>query len=432
MRSGEVDASPTLRFLGAALCFYHYLTWSFWFDRPHLSAAGPLAADYVPLWPFEGLGWTLVLSEPATRLLIQILALSALAAMFGFAQARLTLSAMRVLAFNCLAKTFFYLHDLGEVANFHHVHLYLCVFFLFARHKLPWFRWGLAMVYWMAALVKLTPSWLQGEYFSSVPAHFPLLAASPAGVTFWSQVLIFQELVGPMLWFSRSWWLRRVSVVTFLLFHLYSGVIVGFWYTALMLPLVAGAVWNFDEPVRLPWDPPMVVFSILLALGAALPFWIPGDVRLTAEGRYTGLFMFDANRRVTARLEVVKGSRDFVFELEYGWPQRAVLDWTTRLRLRTADGGSAPITEPVVDEGVILFNPRLFRRGSSRMFGDPYLYYVWAKGVEERYHPDRISLRLTQQLDGAEKEYVVLDIADFAAQAPTYRAFSHNEWIGGK
>lgn len=429
LASHEVDVSPRLRLLGAALCFYHYLTWSFWFDRPQLSAAGPANADWVPLWPFERLGWTLFLSQGETRLYLQLLGLTALAGMFWFAQARETLGAMLILAFNCLNKTFFYLHDLGEVANFHHVHLYLCVFYLFARSKLPWFRWGLAMVYWMAALVKLTPSWLQGQYFGSVPAHLPLLASSPEGVTFWSQVLIFQELVGPLLWFSRYGWLRRLSVGTFLLFHLYSGIIVGFWYTALMLPLALGALWPPDEPLRVPFEAPLALFSILLALGAAVPFWIPGDVRLTAEGRYTGLFMFDANRRVTARLEVVKGPQQYVFELEYGWPVRAVLDWTTRIRRVSADGEKQPVPEPVVEDGVTIFNPRLFRRGSSRMFGDPYLYYFWARGVQERYRPDRVSLRMTQQLDGSDHEFVILDLPDFGKLAPVYRPFAHNPWI---
>jgi len=427
--SAEVDASPRLRLLGAVLCFYHYLTWSFWFDRPQLSAAGPAGADYVPLWPFERLGWTLLLSEPETRLYLQLLGLSALAGMFWFAQARDTLPALLLLAFNALNKTFFYLHDLGEVANFHHVHLYLCVYFLGARSKLSWFRWGLAQVYWMAALVKLTPSWLQGLYFSSVPARLPLLASTPEGVTFWCQVLILQELVGPLLWFSSVRAVRRFSVATFLLFHLYSGFIVGFWYTSLMLPLVAAAWWGCDEPLRLPAGLGLWLFSALLALGAALPFGIPGDVRLTAEGRYTGLFMFDANRRVTARLEVVKGPRRHVFELEYGWPMRAVLDWPTRIRELTGEDERRPVTEPVVEDGVVIFNPRLFRRGSSRMFGDPYLYYFWARGVQERYRPDKVSIRMLQSLDGSEREHVILDIPDFGALSPTYQGVKHNPWI---
>lgn len=417
--------------------FYHYLTWCFWFDRPQLSALGPALADYVPVWPFESLGWTLVLSEGETRLYLQLLGLSALAGMLAFARSSDTLAPMLALAFNALNKTFFYLHDLGEIANFHHVHLYLCMFFLFSRNKLFWVRWGLAMVYWMSALVKLTPSWLQGEYFSSVPAHLPLLASTSAGVTFWSQALLVLELVGPLLWFSPSPTLRRLSVLTFGLFHLYSGVIVGFWYPALMLPLLAGAFWNFQEPLRYRWerrDLGLWGFSALLALGAACPFWIPGDVRETAEGRYTGLFMFDANRRVTARLEVIKGARRFVIDLDYGWPVRAVLDWTTSIRLSSWEGErevslNQPLSEPLKDDGVVVFNPRPFRRGSSRMFGDPYVYYLWARQLQERYHPDRISIRLAQQLDGHEQSTLLLEIPDFAALAPVYRPFVHNDWI---
>ncbi len=435
----EVAASTRLRFLGAALLLHYFLTFQFWFPRSGLSTLGESLGNFVPMWPVESFPELGLLSDPVTRSLMRLLGLAAVAGMFGFFSSSRCLWPMQVLALEFLAKLFFYLHDLRLAANFHHVHLILSLLFLFSTRKLFFFRVGLWLTYWLAALPKLTPSWLYGEYFRSVPPGLPFFPRWDWLIVALSLYVLFMELVGPFCWLTRSRWLHRWMLASLLFFHLYSGLIVGYWYTTLMLPLVLGALLGMQEPMqsgyRLERRHLALWLYVLLQLGGGFyNFAIPGDVRLTAEGRYLGLFMFDANRRVQAELEVEKAGKRFRFEIEFGWPRREVLDWTTRIRATARYPGRPPerwrdLRRPLSDDGVVILNPLVFQQSSSRMFGDPYLYYQWARSLQRRYAPDRIGIRMVQQLDGYPEEVVLLDIPDFAATAPRYHPFRHNEWI---
>lgn len=46
---------------------------------------------------------------------------------------------------------------------------------------------------------------------------------------------------------------------------------------------------------------------------------IPGDARLTGEGRYFGCFMYDAERRVTFEYTLYKGPRRIEIRGERLW-----------------------------------------------------------------------------------------------------------------
>lgn len=434
----EVEESPRLRFLGAALLFSCFLTWLFWFPRSGLSTLGESQGNFLPMWPVQDFPRFGLLSDPLTRSLMRLLGLAAIAGMLGFMQSSRCLWPMLVLAVEGAAKLWFYLHDLRLVANFHHVQLMLILLFLFSTRKLFFVRVGLWLTYWLAAFSKLSPSWLYGEYFRSVPPGLPFFPQHDGAIVVLCLYVLGMELVGPLAWLTANRWLHRWMLASLLAFHLYSGIIVGFWYTTLMLPLVVGALWGWERPLLEGYRPErrhlwLWLYVLLQLAGGLYHLALPGDVRLTAEGRYLGLFMFDANRRVVADLEVEKRGKKFHFRIEFGWPREEVLDWTTRIQASARLPGEKTrrwrnLRRPLEDEGVVLLNPTVFRQSSSRMFGDPYLYFAWARSLEERYHPDRIGIRMVQQLDGRPEEVVVLDLED--ARGLTYDPWRHNDWIG--
>lgn len=434
----EIEDDVRLRLVLATLLFYFFLTFRFWCSLSGFSSAAPEQMDYIPMGLLDRLPCVFFLDAAWTHFYLQSLALLALLGVLWIArwpaQPRVP---MILLAFLTLNKIWFYVGNMLHVANFHHVHLILCVMMLVPRSKLFFLRVGLWTVYWMAAISKMTPSWLWGEYFNSVPMRLPMLPAAPWVITGAGWMLIALEFCAPVMWLARSARVRYTSMALLLLFHAYSGVIVGHWYTALMIPVVIALFTPFDTPLQAAYQPRAAdalpwIFVVILGCGAVSNFFIAGDVRLTAEGRYAGLFMFDANRRVVERMDVWRGAVHYRFQVEHTWPQHEVLDWRHVVTLDVDDATRQVhqfITDPVVVDGMIIFNPLLFTGGSSREFGDPYVLYSAARAVCARFHPDRVAIHITTWLDGHEEGFDVVDIDDFARLDPRYSFFGHNAWI---
>lgn len=441
----ELEADSRLRLLLAALLFYFYFTFSSWYGRPGLSSLGTETLNYVPTWVFEDLRGLIVLSQFWTKAYLYALAIASLLGVGALLYRGSCLGPMLLLGFLFLNKAFYYLSDLRLMANFHHIHLLVTFVFLIARSKLFFTRLALLTCYQLGFLAKLTPSWLEGEYFNSVLGKLPLLPEHPRAVQAASLAVMALEATGPWLWFSRSRALRLGSVGAFLAFHAYSGLIVGHKYTSLMLPLVLAAFLRFDAPIHqgqrfAPRDSATWLALALALLGGLVQLAIPGDVRITAEGRYAGLFMFDGNREVYFDARIVKRDVVIAIEAHLPWrdgailedgaveprrPKRIVAELRRQGRLERRHEGRFL----VVDGDTAVFNSRLLDSAFYRTNGDPYLFYFWAKELCRRYRPDRLALRLELRLDGRHERVRVLDIDDFCARGLRYSAFRHNEWV---
>jgi hypothetical protein len=432
----EVEQDPQLRLVLASQLFFFFVTFLFWSQRARLSSSAVADFNYLPTWPLEQLPCIFVLPPVWAKLSMQLVGLGSLLACLHLIRGGGCDGPMGMLLVAFWVKLYYYLGDLRQMANFDHVHLILTAIFLVSNRKLFFFRIGLWLIYLLAAVAKLTPSWLFGEYFRSVPAglpFFPRAFIEPAGLT-----LIALEVLGPLAWLSSRSAVRKTSVGLFVLFHYYSGIIVGHWYTTLMLPSVAAAFVRFDRPIQdgYRWERRQLLSWIFVGLwivGGFYNFLIPGDVRLTAEGRYMGLFMFDANRRVVGTIDVSKGPHRHVFHIEFGWPVRDVLDWSTLVYEDRFENGvkvdSHRVRKPVSEAGQVIFNPEFFTGASSRQFGDPYFYFYYGRELCARFHPDHLRITMDQQLDGNPYVFRVVDIEDFVKSRPTYNPFWHNAWI---
>lgn len=440
----EVEADVRLRLLCAFLNLYGLVTFAQWFGDTSLSTTGTATFNFVPTWPFEDLRRLIVLDQFWTKNVMAGLCLLSVAGLL-LSLAGQALVPMLILCVLFVAKLYYYLSDLRLVTNYHHIHLLLTFFFLTARSKLFFLRIALLVTYHLAGFTKLTPSWLAGEAFNSVPDKLPLLPKADWAVTLACQALTAWELVGPAGWFARSAAVRKASVGLFVLFHLYSTFLVGYRYPTVMLPAVLAAFHRFDKPIHAGyrWGARHgLVWALLglLYLGGLLGFAIPGDIRLTGEGRTLGLFMFDANRAADFTAEVRKGDRRLVFHVERPWRTVGLEEYEGYEQLRHGRTSAelyekwdlVQVFEPdqlIRDKGVVLWNPALFTTAGSRSFGDPYLYYFWGREVCRRYAPDRLSMILEARLDGREEVHRVLDIHDFCRLAPVYNPFWHNPWI---
>ncbi|MBI4349147.1 MAG: hypothetical protein HY553_20080 [Elusimicrobia bacterium] len=438
----EIDRDARLKMLLAGLLFYFHVTFRNFHGIPAFSTAGTAAFNYIPTWPFEDLRGLIFMSQPWTDLYLSVLATLALGGVLAALAGR-TLAAMGLLAFLFPNELYFYLSELRVVHNYYHIHLMLTLMFLISRQKLFFMRVGLLCCYLDAGFAKLTPSWLAGDAFNSVPDKLPLLPKSDGLVVLAGRALIALELLGPFVWFARSRALRLASVAAFLVFHLYSVVIVGFLYPTIMFTMLVPAFLGFDRPLHAGYrferrHLASWAYAALLVVGGLWSILIPGSVLLTAEGKYFGLFMFEANRGVRFQAVVEKGPTRMQFEVER-YPRMTAVDdvegrkaWG-RMSGTIHQAGEEPrpldAYRVVRDGDVVVWNPQLFSGGDTVVFGDPYLYYFYGKELCRRYQPDRLSLTLESTLNRKETIYPVLAIYDFCGLNPSYNPFWRNSWI---
>ena len=106
--------------------------------------------------------------------------------------------------------------------------------------------------------------------------------------------------------FSKNRILQRSVFFFFVVFHLYSGTLVGYHYPTIVTP-----------PLLIFFGPLFKPFDVVPIGRKALPGWflilflfsmqtvshiIPGDEKLTLEGNFYGLYMFEANHQCSIRV----------------------------------------------------------------------------------------------------------------------------------
>ncbi len=438
LHTEEVDRDARLKVICGCLLLYFHMTFDHWRERAvSLSTSGNQLFDYAPAPWLENLRGLIFLDLFQTQTWLYVLGMLALLGLFSLFVSRSSRLALGLLAWLFLNKLYFYFADFRLFANYHHFHLFYTLVFLVSTDRLRFFRGALVVSYFLSGLVKLTPSWMFGEYFNSLPGKLPLLPKVDWVVTSASVGVIALEFLGPLCWFTRLTWLRRLSFGAFILFHVYSGVIVGFWYTTLMLPVVVAAFLGFTAPLHAGYRfarrqvASFAVFALAL-IGGGYHWLIPGDARLTGEGRYLGLFMFDANHAVEFQAIIEKGDQQWILRVFRDRLTEGVGSDNGIRCVHYRDDqlvSSFRVTGPVRDGSEIILNPNYFSSARMRVAGDPYLYYFYARELVRRYRPDRLAIRLDERLDGRAEAVTLLDIPDFEGLDPSYNCFRHNEWI---
>ncbi|HMP83698.1 MAG TPA: hypothetical protein PKA41_13450 [Verrucomicrobiota bacterium] len=436
----EVDRDPRLKIICGCLLLYFHMTFHYWRQRSvPLSTLGNEVFNYVPSPFIENFRWVVFMNNFQTEVYLYLLGMVALFGLFSLFWFRSSLIALCALAFLFLNKVYFYLADVRLLANYHHFHLFFTLVFLISTDKLRCFRLALGLGYILSGVVKLTPSWLFGEYFNSLPNKLPLLPKVDWVVTAACVGVVLLEFLGPLCWLTGIRWLRRLSFGAFVLFHVYSGWLVGFWYTTLMLPLVVAAFMGFDEPLLKGFKftrrqlGVAVVFAVA-CVGGVYHLFIPGDARLTSEGRYLGLFMFDANRKVQFEVEIQKGHKNWALVVYRGWSDDTEgMFEDSGIQCEYYEDGwlsnRFEVVRSIYDGDEVIFNPQYFKSARMRVCGDPYLYYHYARELVGRYNPDRVSMRLFMQLDGHPETVALINIEDFERLDPRYTSLGRNDWI---
>lgn len=197
---------------------------------------------------------------------------------------------------------YFLMASPDSLGNFDYYHLILSLFFLFSPHKLFFTRLVFVLCYFLASTIKIHEGWILGTYFTSLQTGLPIFPDSVAPII--TNIVIFMQIVGCWFLLSNKTWLQRSALAYFVVFHLYSGLLVGYRYPTIALVMLLLIFAGRIEHPSIPFTKKSMLSWGLIAVLFALQFIsiaIPGDAKLTLEGNNYGLYMFEANHQCVSK-----------------------------------------------------------------------------------------------------------------------------------
>ena len=386
----EIESTPLLQIALGALLLSVFCGLSRWFYSASISVSSYLNNEYT-CWPyFQNCGeWYFLEALPfgysQSILFMGAFALMALTAYLMYRKRWALVHACMLFLWTGKAAILF-LFTQQLAANYDYYDTILLFVILVFPHKLFFARLTFVLLYFLAATIKIHEGWVLGSYFTSLTTGLPVFGnmLSPVVTNF----VIFMQIIGSWLLLSRNKYLHLVAFLYFILFHLYSGILVGFRYPTValvMLLVLFGIAWR-ETPRAVPLDRRSIAgwcFVALMFVVQFIPISIVGDHKLTLEGNYYGLFMFEANHQCVSRTVT------------------HYQDGTTYERVKQSM--------------------------DAKWRCDPYEYWFAIKNHCERdARTERVEWTFDHSING-NPFYRIVDSPD--ACVLSYRAFEHNEWI---
>lgn len=211
----------------------------------------------------------------------------------------------------------------GGMGNYDYYDIIIQTLFFLSLVNTVWLlRVSFCFLYFLAGTIKIHSGWIAGSYFSSLFLGLPLIPN--IFIPFVTNLVILMQVGVPFLSFSKNVRLKNMSVWYILLFHLYSGLIVGYRYPVTSVSLVIVLFFlkdnlnvnnnyqDFKSQVILRKSNLLAIVFLVILLGLQLfpILFIKGDHRLTMEGNNYGLYMFEGNHQWISRVT----SKDKILE----------------------------------------------------------------------------------------------------------------------
>jgi hypothetical protein len=208
-----------------------------------------------------------------------------------------------------VAITLFFSMNLAANADYYLIVWMLIL--LFGAHKLFFLQFTAVLFYTLSTVVKVHEGWVGGTYFSALIGGLPLFPETWTVVL--TNLVMLVEMVGVWFLFHRSPRVRYALLVFLTVFHVYSGLHVGWKFPTVVLPVMLALFGPLYRKVRVPKDKASLfgwVVVIVLCFLQAIPVLIPGDTKMTMEGnRYGPTFMYEANHQCVSTLRFGEGSQ---------------------------------------------------------------------------------------------------------------------------
>jgi hypothetical protein len=326
----EIQADRVLRYYGAAMAILHVVTVLWWLDQ---RVIGFLHAGAEPIcWPvYPDCERLRVLGPAGLAHLLLAYLLAAIAVALLFRDERHAAAAYWGLLGLNLLKAAIMLLDFRLRMNQHYMAFSASAVFLLVPGKRDALRVLVTLFYVWAGTLKLNWEWISGAGL-----YRPVWFFTGAGVVAACAYVAVLELVGSWGLLARRAWVFWSAFAQFLVFHVFSWPVVGFFYPLLMFAILSlfpmcrrwpagpdapagpgllASLWTGRQ--RWPTYATAAGFSLL----QITPYAFPGDPALTGEGRLYALHMFDARPacRGYATLKFAAGTvayRDLLLPLD--------------------------------------------------------------------------------------------------------------------
>ncbi len=385
----ELETTRILQIAFGALMLSVFVSIASWFYDDAISISSYEAGRHLCWAYFQSCGeWYFLQALPYgyTQSLFYMLLFGAmlLAAYLIYRREWVLAHALMAFVWLCKIGILFFLTK-EFAANFDYYDVFLFAVVLFLPHKFFFARLVFVLFYFLSSTIKVHGTWILGTYFTTLQTGLPIFGDTFAPLV--TGVVIIMQMIGSWFLLSQNRALQLAVFSYFALFHLYSGILVGYRYPTvalIMLVVLFGIGARFAPSIPLDrrsiagWA--LVVFLFVCQF---IPILIRGDQKMTLEGNAYGLFMFEANHQCVSRAEVfgTRGERRELMEDSFTSARRC----------------------------------------------DPYKYWFRLKQLCDTYR-DVAGIRWTfdHSINGG-PFYRIVDEEN--ACVLEYKAFSHNEWI---
>lgn len=305
----EIENSLALKWVFGSLLLSHVITFFVWFYSEVITVEAYEAGTHTcpPYWQSCGEWYFLHLppagySQPLLYMVFFALALATVHLMLRGRWAHAHVAMLPLMLWHAIGILF-----LSETyaTNYQHYLLVFSIIFFFFPHKEFFLKVAVVLLYFLSTAVKVHETWILGTYFSALKAGLPLFPKW--SIPIWTNLVIFMEMVAAWWLLSKPGWQQRSVLVFFVVFHLYSGLLVGYRYPTIVLPLLYLLFGVFYRYQPIPFDRKAIVgwtFIVLLCGVQSISHFIPGDEKLTLEGNKYGQYMFEANHQCVSSIMI--------------------------------------------------------------------------------------------------------------------------------
>ncbi len=416
----EIEGQPILQWAFGALLFYFFVTFSVWINASYITVE--TAERGAICWPYlKNCGDFYFLHQLPygySQGILYMLFYGVLMTIVYYMWKQQWVRAHMLMTGLFLWK-FLVLFLLSYVSGgpYDYYHIALLSVLLFVPHKEFFLKVAFVWMYFMSVTVKFTPAWVLGTYFTSMDTGIPLFPRW--SIIFATNIVIFVQIVECWFLLSRNWVLQRLSLVFALFFHLYSGILVGYNYPSVTLPIIAIMFGPMYRYTPIPFNRKAIAgFCVIAAIGLfqLLGFVTPTNRYLTLEGYRFGMFMFEANHQCAATItERTTRTPDTSGDFERVAGMERCEDFYCIVKKAT--------TKTAIGSDIEL----RYESATARNRCDPYNWYSRLKSLCERDPSIRsIALTFDHSING-EPFYRIVDTPDICAL--NYTFFKHNEWI---
>jgi hypothetical protein len=306
----EIENSIVLQWMFGAMLFVFFIAFSSWI-RSSAVTIEAVSAGAQRCWPyFQSCGdWYFLHSLPdgysQTILYMFFFGLMVLIVFLMKYKEWVLAHILMSILFVWEVLLLFFLTN-GLAGNYDYYHVILTFVLLFLPLKVFFLKLILVLFYFLAATIKIHDGWILGSYFTSLKTGLPIFpdALTPLITNF----VIFMQIVGVWFLLSKNKVYQRLALFYFVVFHLYSGILVEYRYPATVLPTLLILFGPMYEWTKVPLHKRAIAGWILIAslfFFQSLPFMIAGDHKITLEGNKYGLYMFEANHQCISQTEIV-------------------------------------------------------------------------------------------------------------------------------